>query len=201
MGGDPGIRDLGLLESATATPAQSFGGQPLHEDVPAIAAAYTYHICLNHPFVDGNKRAATAAMIAFLSDNGWSFDATADQAEPIVLQLAAGAIDKAAFTSQVRPLMREKPKLELRDFFRQIDAVKFTNRIISILPGETGANPNEFAERCREAVTSMPFLDDLARQQREAQERRDQSGWDRVTMLAVGALALYALAEDMGYEW
>jgi len=60
-----------------------------------MAAAYAFHICKNHPFVDGNKRAATAAMIAFLSDNGWSFDATADEAEPAILQLAVGSMDKA----------------------------------------------------------------------------------------------------------
>jgi len=70
-------------------------GKFLHADIPMMAAAYAFHICKNHPFVDGNKRAATAAMIAFLSDNGWSFDATADEAEPAILQLAVGSMDKA----------------------------------------------------------------------------------------------------------
>ena len=56
------LRDRGLLESAVATPAQQFGGQYLHEDIPAMAAAYAFHICMNHPFADGNKRAATAAI-------------------------------------------------------------------------------------------------------------------------------------------
>jgi death on curing protein len=98
QGGDPSIRDRGLLESAVAAPAQSFGGELLHEDIPAIACAYAFHSCMNHPFVDGNKRAATAAMIAFLSDNGSHFDATADEAEPVILKLAAGGLDKKAFT-------------------------------------------------------------------------------------------------------
>ena len=101
------LRDRGLLESAVATPAQQFGGQYLHEDIPAMAAAYAFHICMNHPFADGNKRAATAAMIAFLSDNGWSFDATADEAEPVILQLAAGAMDKPTFTDWAKKHMRE----------------------------------------------------------------------------------------------
>ena len=58
QGGDPLLRDHGLLESAVATPAQQFGGQYLHEDIPAMAAAYAFHICKNHPFADGNKRTA-----------------------------------------------------------------------------------------------------------------------------------------------
>ena len=190
-----------MLESAVATPAQQFGGGYLHEDIPAMAAAYVFHICMNHAFVDGNKRAATAALIAFLSDNAWSFDATADEAEPVVLQLAAGAMDKAAFTQWARMHMHEKPRLELRDFFGRIDPASFNQRFLSLLPGETGAAPEEFGQRVLEATKGMPFLRDLARQQREAQQVGDQSGWDRITMLAVGMMSLYAIAEDMGYEW
>ncbi len=110
QGGDPSLRDRGLLESAVAMPAQSFGGQFVHEDIPAMAAAYAFHICKNHPFIDGNKRAATAAMIAFLSDNGWSFDATADEADPVILHLAAGGVDKASFTAWARSHMHKMPE-------------------------------------------------------------------------------------------
>ena len=55
-GGDPGIRDLDLLQSALAIPAAGFGGQYLHNDLYEMAAAYLFHITQNHPFVDGNKR-------------------------------------------------------------------------------------------------------------------------------------------------
>ena len=109
QGGDPGIRDRSLLESAVATPAQQFGGQYLHPDIPSMAAAYAFHICRNHPFVDGNKRAATAAMIAFLSDNDWVFEATADEAEAVIFRLAAGSLDKPAFTDWVRHHVRRLP--------------------------------------------------------------------------------------------
>ena len=98
QGGDPSLRDLSLLESAVATPAQQFAGEFLHKDITSMAAAYAFHICMNHPFIDGNKRAGTAAMIAFLSDNGWSFNATADEAVPMILEMAAGKVDKTAFT-------------------------------------------------------------------------------------------------------
>ena len=71
-GGSAGIRDLGLLDAAVAMPRSSFGGQCLHTDVYEMAAAYLYHIVCNHPFVDGNKRARTAAALVFLELQGGS---------------------------------------------------------------------------------------------------------------------------------
>ena len=69
-GGQQGVRDRGLLESAVATPQASFGGDFLHEDIFAMAAAYAYHIAENQPFFDGNKRAAAGAALVFLRLNG-----------------------------------------------------------------------------------------------------------------------------------
>ncbi len=99
------MRDMGMLESAVAQPALQIGGRYLQEDIPAMAAAYAFHICRNHPFLDGNKRAALAAMVAFVSDNGWSFDAITDEAEPVIVQLAAGSMDKGGFTKWARARM------------------------------------------------------------------------------------------------
>ncbi|MEG4329587.1 Fic family protein, partial [Microcoleus sp. herbarium5] len=56
FGGTPGVRDEGLLESALAQPQATFGGQFLHSTISEQAAAYLYHIAMNHPFIDGNKR-------------------------------------------------------------------------------------------------------------------------------------------------
>ncbi len=70
FGGLHGVRDMGLLESALAQPSASFGGQSLHSDVWEMAAAYGFHLCANHAFLDGNKRIAAAAMITFLRRNG-----------------------------------------------------------------------------------------------------------------------------------
>src|SRR5207249_5785917 len=64
-GGGDGVRDIGLLDSAVAMPAAAFGGQHLHDGIPAMAAAYLFHICKNHAFVDGNKRTGLAAAIQF----------------------------------------------------------------------------------------------------------------------------------------
>lgn len=60
-GGSQGRRDPAALESAIATPMATFGGQFLHSTIPAMAAAYLFHICQNHPFVDGNKRTGANA--------------------------------------------------------------------------------------------------------------------------------------------
>ena len=69
-GGDPTLRDRGLLESALAVPESSFGGEFLHPTLFAMAAAYAYHIAENQPFVDGNKRTGLAAALVFLAING-----------------------------------------------------------------------------------------------------------------------------------
>ncbi len=69
-GGEFGVRDLGLLSSAIAVPQAAFGGETLHADVYEMAAAYAFHICQNHPFLDGNKRVALASALVFLDLNG-----------------------------------------------------------------------------------------------------------------------------------
>jgi death-on-curing family protein len=65
-GGSLGIRDVAGLESAVATPEATFGGEYLHTSIPAMAAAYLFHLCQNHAFIDGNKRAGANAAITFL---------------------------------------------------------------------------------------------------------------------------------------
>src|SRR5271154_2644843 len=70
FGGSDGIRDIGLLQSATSMPQAQFGGQYLHANLYEMAAAYLYHLALNHPFVDGNKRVGSMAADIFLLMNG-----------------------------------------------------------------------------------------------------------------------------------
>jgi len=71
FGGQDGVRELSLLESALAMPPQSFGGDYVHEDLFAMAGAYLFYICKNHPFLDGNKRTAAAMAAVFLGMNGF----------------------------------------------------------------------------------------------------------------------------------
>jgi len=93
-GGMLGVRDRGLLESANSMPAAHFGGQYLHPDLASMAAAYLFHLCKNHPFLDGNKRVALAAADVFLELNELLLDATDQELELVTLGVADGSISK-----------------------------------------------------------------------------------------------------------
>lgn len=93
-GGSHGIRDIGLLESAIAQPEASFGGQYLHADIFEMAAAYLYHLVMNHPFIDGNKRVGLEAALIFLEINDKSLIANDDELVDLVLKTTAGQIEK-----------------------------------------------------------------------------------------------------------
>ncbi len=101
-GGMPGIRSLDALLSALAQPRLTFGGQDLYPTIVDKAAALGYAIIKNHPFVDGNKRLGHAAMETFLVLNGYEIDAPVDEQEQVILQLAAGTMDREAFTEWLR---------------------------------------------------------------------------------------------------
>lgn len=102
QGGDPGIRDRGLLESAMAQPRQSFSGQPVHTTIEEIAAAYLFFICRNHPFIDGNKRAGFGAMVGCLAINRFSLHATTDESVELVLGVASGNIDRSGIIAWLK---------------------------------------------------------------------------------------------------
>lgn len=95
-GGASGVRDAGLLEAAVMMPQQQWGGVYLHEDLGAMAAAYLFHIASNHPFVDGNKRAAALAALVFLDNNGVEKLPDPAELERVTLQVAASEMGKAA---------------------------------------------------------------------------------------------------------
>lgn len=102
-GGSAAVRDKGLLESAIAMPKMSFAGQWAHEDLFAMAAAYLFHIVMNHPFVDGNKRTATVCAIAFLALNDVHVKPDNETLADFVLSAAQGQKDKgqiAAFLKE-----------------------------------------------------------------------------------------------------
>ncbi|RLS73579.1 MAG: type II toxin-antitoxin system death-on-curing family toxin [Planctomycetota bacterium] len=93
-GGSHGIRDIGLLESAIAQPEASFGGQYLHADIFEMAAAYLYHLVMNHPFVDGNKRVGLEAALIFLEINNENLKASDQELVDLVLKTTAGQVGK-----------------------------------------------------------------------------------------------------------
>ena len=110
-GGSPGLRDAAALESAVATPQATFGGEFLHTSVPAMAAAYLFHLCQNHAFIDGNKRVGANAAITFLLMNDWEPTFTEAELVDLVLSVAAGRVVKpelvAIFEARCRPAQDE----------------------------------------------------------------------------------------------
>ena len=94
-GGSDGVRDLGLLESAVATAEATFAGDYLHATLPEMAAAYHFHLASNHPFVDGNKRIAAAALFMFLFLNNHDLDCTEDELVWLTLGVATGDLTKS----------------------------------------------------------------------------------------------------------
>jgi death-on-curing protein len=100
FGGPPGIHDRGMLESALDRPRNkwTYG----EHDLAALAAAYAFGIAKNHPFVDGNKRAALLSIITFLGLN--DIDFLADNAEAVVIiqGVASGEIAEEGLARWIR---------------------------------------------------------------------------------------------------
>lgn len=107
FGGSDGVRDLALLESAVAAPQASIGGRSPYRDVVEVAAAYLFFICRNHPFLDGNKRAALGACLVFLRLNGIEPDADGADWEDLTMAVAASTVDRDETTEWLRRLVRD----------------------------------------------------------------------------------------------
>jgi death-on-curing protein len=93
-GGAVGVRDLCGIESAVAQPQMTFGGDELYPTVESKATALCLSLVMNHPFADGNKRIGHAAMETFLVMNGFELATDVDDAEKIILTLAAGELSR-----------------------------------------------------------------------------------------------------------
>ncbi len=108
FGGAEGVRDLGLLESALGRPVNKFAYGEI--DLAALAAAYAFGLARNHPFVDGNKRAAFASIVVFLGLNGIDFDVSPEAATVMILGLAAGEINEDGLTRWIRDNLPTAPE-------------------------------------------------------------------------------------------
>jgi len=106
-GGEPGVRDEGLLDSALARPKNLYAYAEDSTDLPALAASYTFGIVKNHPFLDGNKRVGYVVGRAFLRLNGADVEATQSEKVSIIWQLAAGEITEVELTEWVRKHLTE----------------------------------------------------------------------------------------------
>jgi death-on-curing protein len=109
-GGSSGLRDAAGLESAVATPQATFGGEFLHTSIPAMAAAYLFHLCQNHPFIDGNKRVGANAAITFLRMNDWEPTFDEEELVDVVLSVASGGLSKPRLMEIFEPRCRPREK-------------------------------------------------------------------------------------------
>jgi death-on-curing protein len=101
-GGEYGVWDFGLLESAVLMPQSMFGGKFLHEDIFEMASAYLFHLAKNHPFIDGNKRAGAIAAYVFLAINGVKLTASPGDFTDMVLAVAESRLDKPGIANFFR---------------------------------------------------------------------------------------------------
>ncbi len=108
-GGAAGIRDAKLLESAVVTPRATFGGDFVHRDLFAMAAAYAFHIAQNQPFVDGNKRTGLLAALVFLEMNDIMVTDPEGRLYDAMIAIAERRLDKAGFTGLLMELAGAAP--------------------------------------------------------------------------------------------
>jgi death on curing protein len=114
FGGSDGVRDGALLESAVAAPQATFGGVSVYGSMEDVAAAYLFYICRNHPFIDGNKRAALGACILFLRLNGIETPPDGPDWEALTLDVAASRLDRDQTTARLKALMSARRKRATR---------------------------------------------------------------------------------------
>jgi death on curing protein len=105
-GGSYGVRDLSLLSSALAMPLATFEGRLLHETIFDQAAAYAFHVCQNHPFIDGNKRTALACALVFLDLNGVELQDPGGELYSLMIGVASGKKTKTEVSEMFRKLSK-----------------------------------------------------------------------------------------------
>lgn len=94
------IRDTGLLEAAVARPRASAFGSDAYGRLEEKAAALVHSIARNHALVDGNKRLALAAAIAFLGVNGRRLTMTNDEAYDFIIAISTGQLDEVPIIAE-----------------------------------------------------------------------------------------------------
>lgn len=102
-GGDPNVRDEGLLDSAVVQTQWQY-----YPTIAEKAAALAFSLCKNHPFADGNKRTSFMSMAMFLARNGHEVIGTVDEAEKVFVDLASGTLSRSDFVVWVANHIRRK---------------------------------------------------------------------------------------------
>ncbi|HZU02097.1 MAG TPA: type II toxin-antitoxin system death-on-curing family toxin [Ktedonobacteraceae bacterium] len=108
-GGSYSTRDAAALDAALHMPQAQFGEQFLHATIFHMAAAYGFHLCQNHPFVDGNKRTAGMAMFTFFLLNGLEPIATEVEYYEVMMAVASGQMSKEQLAEWLSIVVRGSP--------------------------------------------------------------------------------------------
>ncbi len=196
-GGLAGIRDQGLLESALAMPRQGLGGEFNHEYPFEMAAAYMFHICRNHPFVDGNKRTSLACCVVFLRMNGWTLTASEDDIADRVVSVAEGKLDKGELAAWIERNVQARPSIELRDFFQRVDYGTLASMFGSIAAGPI----HERAATIHEAGKAVRIIEQANLGALSADHSGDTESAQILRHHAMLLTALVRVAEELGYDW
>jgi death-on-curing protein len=106
-GGQDGLRDVGLLESALARPLNIHAYRP-EADIADLAAAYAFGIIKNHPFIDGNKRTGYVVMETFILLNGYSLTATQPEKYLTIITVADGNSTEDELSGWIGNMIVEK---------------------------------------------------------------------------------------------
>jgi len=101
-GGSRGVRDDNLQESALAQPQTTLNGKFLYNNIYEMASAYGYHLCKNHPFIDGNKRITLIAMYTFLYVNGYELNIGEKEMYLLIMGVANNSISKEELTDYIK---------------------------------------------------------------------------------------------------
>lgn len=108
-GGAYGVRDIAAFDSALHMPLAQFDGEYLHSTIFQMAAAYGFHLCQNHPFLDGNKRTAGMSMFTFLQLNGLEPIATESDYYATIMTVATGTMSKEQLADWLRTAVKGTP--------------------------------------------------------------------------------------------
>jgi len=101
-GGSYGVRDKNLLESALAQPQTTLKGKYPYKNIYEKASAYGFHICKNHPFIDGNKRVSLIAMYTFLYVNGFELKMSEKEMYLLLMGVANNSISKVELSNYIK---------------------------------------------------------------------------------------------------
>ncbi len=196
-GGAEGFLDEGAFDSAIAQARQSFAGAYVHEFPFGMAAAYGFHLAMNHAFRDGNKRVAFAAMESFLYINGWTIALPDPEPARIMLEFIESRLGKTWLADRLSGCCRPRPSLELRDFFQSMDVMKLKVLRDAVTQGREA----EILASIEEAHGGISLLGELAAVRQSARLDGKTAEADAAGGQIALLVLLYRIAEDMGYEW